>query len=311
MFWKVSNLNLKNCIKSELSTPKRNAISIAMLGYLYGYDYRGIIGQTFFCRILYSSHYRLAALINVQVTKSTFEKERFYSVFALGRWMLCRMNSFSSLAVKKIILSPSLFSGRESSQGLLARAQPIQVHGGHQPASNVLSGLMSLQGHSPLSLKSNRDQGCLMTGGGVGGNIHTLFQKKPKEQLGEDQWAYFLHLNGISHISASTHCLLSFHWAPLEKSLVLSSLLPTFRCLYTLTRSPLGPFLLQPKQSQLSPSPHYFSLQSYYHLPGFLLDTFQSVGISLVLGSSALDTAFRSVSPAQSGEEGSPPSTCW
>lgn len=36
-------------------------------------------------------------------------------------------------------------------------------------------------------------------------------------------------------------------------------------CLYTLTRAPL-PFLPQPKQSQLSSSPGYFSLQSYYAL---------------------------------------------
>lgn len=100
MFWKVSNLNLKSCIKSELSTPKRNTISVAMLGYLYGYDYTGIIGQTFSCRILYSSEHRLAALINVQVTKSTFEKERFQSVLPLGRWTLCCTNPVSSLSVK-------------------------------------------------------------------------------------------------------------------------------------------------------------------------------------------------------------------
>lgn len=179
MFWKVSNLNLKNCIKSELSTPKRNAVSIAMLGYLYGYDYRGIIGQTFFCRILYSSHYRLAALINVQVTKSTFEKERFYSVFALGRWMLCRMNSFSSLAVKKIILSPSLFSGRESSQGLLARAQPIQVHGGHQPASNVLRERADVLAR-PLSITFEKQQRSRMPDDqrwGGGEYSHTVSEK--------------------------------------------------------------------------------------------------------------------------------------
>lgn len=50
------------------------------------------------------------------------------------------------------------------------------------------------------------------------------------------------------------------------------------------------PFLLQLKQSQLSASPHYFSLQPYYHLPGLLLATFQHVQVSLILGRSALDT---------------------
>jgi len=107
----VSNLNLKSCIKPDLGTPRRNDISIAMLGYLYGYDYTGIIGQTFSCRILYSSQHRLTALANIRVTEHTFGKEKFYPVLPLGRQMLCCTNPISPLSVKQVILLPSLFRG--------------------------------------------------------------------------------------------------------------------------------------------------------------------------------------------------------
>lgn len=65
-FWRLSKLNLKSCIRSEISTPKRNTISLTMVGYLYGYNNTNTINQTFSWRIPYSSQHGLAALINVQ-----------------------------------------------------------------------------------------------------------------------------------------------------------------------------------------------------------------------------------------------------
>lgn len=79
-----------------------------------------------------------------------------------------------------------------------------------------------------------------------------------------------------------------------------------FSCLHSSTRSPLT-FLPQPKQSQLSSSPGYFSLQSYNALASCWIPS--STSMPSPSGSSALDMPFRCVSLAQGRGATSPPSS--
>lgn len=101
-----------------------------------------------------------------------------------------------------------------------------------------------------------------------------------------------------------------------EKSLALSSLHALIRLSMYNTRFPFESSLLRSKPFQLS---HSFLIkrmtQPFHHFFCLLLDSFQSVHVSLVLGSQELNTELQALNTEHQcsveGKGGSPLSTCW
>ena len=112
---------------------------------------------------------------------------------------------------------------------------------------------------------------------------------------------------GTSCAPVCAHCLLFWHWALLT-TLAPSSLDSPLRYLWTLMRSPRAS-TSPAEQSQLfQPLLIDQVLQNLHHLGGPMLNSFQYIQVSLVVGSPEPGTASDAASPVLSR---APLTCCW